>query len=258
MSILKYGNGKNRGSYSLRQAVDYILNPEKTSHELISGNGVDTDQAARDMETIQTLYGKNSGRAFIHWIISFDEGVSERDAYMIGKECAAYYAEDYQYIIAVHTNTDHIHVHVVLNAVNVHTGNKFSQSKRDMLRYREYVNEVLQEYGLPVIGKKLQKDLWCEQGTLQEDMYYEDILMNDVPEDYGGWWAKDNRKSFFGPIDEDECNAIEEAERVSNWQKRIIRYFEGEEAFLPPDISYDEAEMFYLQWSESQEYNEDF
>lgn len=167
MSILKYGNGKNRGINSLKQAVDYILNPEKTDLELVAGNGVDSGQAARDMETIQTLHGKNSGRAFIHYIISFDRGVPKEIAYAVAEQCASYYAEDYQYIMAVHTNTENVHAHIVLNAVNVHTGNKFSQSKGDMLRYREYVNRILREYGLPVIGKKKEQKLWCEEGIME-------------------------------------------------------------------------------------------
>lgn len=237
--MLKFTNGKNRGNESLRQAINYILNPEKTSTELISGNGIDTATPCRDMETIQFLFGQKTGRRYIHYVLSFDKGVSEKTALLVAEEASCYFAEEYQYIMAVHTNTANVHVHVILNAVNVSTGKKFSQSRAEMLQFRDFVNGCLAKYDLNLIGESSESQFYCEAEIL------EDWEEEDGTEDFNC------TNSFFGAIDPDEISQIQCAQLGDENMKQIIRFFEGEAEELPPGTYYEDAEMLYEEWLDS-------
>lgn len=216
-------------------------------------NGVSTSTPAQDMETIQALLGKNLGRRYIHLVISFDKGVSEQLAYKVAEECAAYYSNEYQFVFALHTNTENLHAHIILNAVNVRTGKKFSQSRSEMLRFREYVNKCLQSHGLKPIGqmktsvaKELSFDESDEQcsETILFCSGYEDSLRSDVEE---------NANSFFGAFDPEEAEQIREAEEEECIRADIVRHFNEQKGGLPEGIEFDEAEMLYERWRENQQ-----
>lgn len=242
MSIVKFANGQNRGNDALKNGINYILDPKKTSPEYVTCNGVDKTSAAEDMKTIQQLLGKDTGRRYIHYVLSFDAGVSSQLAFTVASESAEYFSDDYQYILSVHNNTENIHAHVILNAVNVHTGKKFSQSKAEMLDFRDYVNTVLLSYGLNPVGRSSEDEenypgLYFEE----EDTFYD---FEDA-DDY-----KENKSFFalFGPIDPEEAELMRLAEQCEIDEKQIIRFFEGKEADIPTGWDYEDALMVYEQW----------
>lgn len=259
MSILKFTNGKNRGIAALKKAIKYIMDSEKTSRDLISGNGVNVENPASDMETVQLLYKKAKGRSYVHYVISFDRFVSAELAYEIAEKCAQYYAEDYQYSLAVHENTANKHAHIILNTVNPHTGYKFSQSRNEMLNFRTFINQILKAYGLREIGKNSKQFIYQDVGVLSDDMDYEDLFEIDVPEDYSydGEYG-DETSGWWNDADEEECQLIAQAEEESSILKQIIGYFEGREQDLPEGVDYDDAEIAYDQWLESQQWQEDY
>ena len=250
MSIVKFANGQNRGNDALKNGINYILDPKKTSPEYVTCNGVDKTSAAEDMKTIQQLLGKDTGRRYIHYVLSFDAGVSSQLAFTVASESAEYFSDDYQYILSVHNNTENIHAHVILNAVNVHTGKKFSQSKAEMLDFRDYVNTVLLSHGLNPVGRSSEDEenypgLYFEE----EDTFYE---FEDA-DDY-----KENKSFFalFGPIDPEEEKLMRLAEQYKEEEKQIIRFFEGKEADIPSGWDYEDALTVYEQHREYLDYIE--
>lgn len=242
MSIIKFANGKNRGNNALERGINYILDSEKTSSEYITSNGVGKTSAVEDMKTVQQLLGKDTGRRYIHFVISFDAGVSSQLAFTVASESAEYFSDDYQYILSVHNNTKNVHAHVILNAVNVHTGKKFSQSKAEMLDFRDYVNTVLLSYGLNPVGRSSEDEenylgLYFEE----EDIFYDFEDTDDYKEN----------KSFsalFGSIDPEEEELMRLAEQYEADEKQIIRFFEGKESDIPTGWDYEDALMVYEQW----------
>lgn len=251
MSIFKFINSKNRGAQSLKQGIDYILNREKTVSNLVSGNGVNTNTAYPDMKTVQTLFGKETGRSYVHFVISFDQEVSAEKAYIVANKCCNYFASEYQYILAVHTNTENCHAHVVLNTVNIQTGKKFSQSRKEMLDFRDFVNQCLIEYDLNPIGQTDSSALAYETGVLDDYENLVDIFEDDEVEGYN------IPDSIFGFVDPDEISQISYAEVRDSDMKKIIHYFEGEAEELPPNSYFEDAEIQYLLWKDSQRWFED-
>ena len=247
MSILKFANGKNRGNDALERGINYILNSHKTSPEYIVCNGVEQNSAVEDMKTVQQLLGKDTGRRYIHYVLSFDAGVSPKKALTIASESAEYFADDYQYILSIHTNTADIHAHIILNAVNIHTGKKFSQSKAEMLDFRDYVNTVLLAHSLNPVGKSAEnEEAYPELYFEEEDNFYDFEDADDYKEN----------ESFFGPIDPEEAELMRFAEQYEAEKRQIIRFFEGKEADIPSNWDYEDALAVYEQWHQYTDYLE--
>jgi len=112
------------------KALAYIANAEKTDGgRLIFTYGCSSDpaQASRDFEAVRAGgTGKNTVLSQ-HFIQSFKPGeITPERALEIGKElCEKFLKREYQYFLAVHTDTDHIHLHVIFNNVSRANGRTF-------------------------------------------------------------------------------------------------------------------------------------
>ena len=208
------------------------------------------------MATVQRLLGQDEGRRYIHYILSFDKGVNIDDAYSVCKEAASYYG-DYQYLLAVHQNTRNLHMHVILSAVNVQTGKKFSQSKGGLQDFKDYVNSILERYGLNPV-KNISEVDWTDEMEMAEDGDIGELFLFDIDypnevNDCGGCFDYDES---YGNEEEDwwydEEKQIEEAESQSRLLKAVIAFFEGRREDLPEEISFEDAEIMYWQWADSQ------
>ncbi len=145
--------------YSDENAVDdvisYVLRPDKTPHHWMNGYGVYLPQAAHEMNEIARIFGKQSGVHLRHFILSFSKSETKifrkhtyEMLYHIAQYTAAYYGHEYQIIFAVHEDTEHPHIHFVMNTVNYNTGKKYRGDKEDYYNFLAYLGNFLQElYG---------------------------------------------------------------------------------------------------------------
>lgn len=160
MAITKILYMKDCGNHDpgkhLRQAIDYILVPEKTGEELyVSGVNCQVPYAYGQMKATKVQFGKTDKRQGYHIIISFEEG--EVDAHtafeIVGKFVDEYLKDEYQAVYAVHDNTAHIHGHIIFNSVSFITGKKFRYEKGDWAKYIQPItNRLCDEYGLSTIS----------------------------------------------------------------------------------------------------------
>lgn len=271
MSILKFINGKNRGNQSLRDAIFYVTNPEKTSSEYIAGNGIDTEYAYQDMVAVQRILGQAEGRRYIHYILSFDKGIRKTEVWSVCREAAGYFGGGFQYIMALHCNTANLHMHVILNAVNFRTGKKFSQSRGELQQFKDYVNTILRRYGLNPVEDISEGD-WPDEMEMTVDDITDDFEMADTGIQIGyldeiydcdNYEDEDPYDESYGYEDDfyeyyDEETAIREAENQSNIEKEIIAFFEGRRGDLPVGVNYDDAELMYWQWQDSQNWDDEY
>ena len=113
------------------RALSYITNNKKT----MNGSLIDSymcsknaDEAAKDFERVQQQIG--SGRSKVlaqHIIMSFKpQEITPQKALELGQAlCDRFLKEQYQYVIAVHTDKKHIHCHIVFNNTNFENGKTF-------------------------------------------------------------------------------------------------------------------------------------
>ena len=95
-------------------------------------------------------------------IQSFAPGeVTPEQAMQIGEElCDRYLKGNYQYVIAVHNDKDHLHCHIIFNNTNLYNGLSFTtehnqgrKSERAWAELREISDEICAEHGISVISE---------------------------------------------------------------------------------------------------------
>ena len=164
---------------TVEKAIDYIISPSKTDEKLlVSSYGCSSDlMAAREFEWTWEA-AKQDGLASVkvlarHLIQSFDVGeVSAEQAHEIGRQFADEWLKGkHEYVLATHVDKDHIHNHIIFNAVSFADHHAYRSNKRTYHELREISDKICAENGLSVIpptqGKGMEYKEYSEakQGT---------------------------------------------------------------------------------------------
>lgn len=167
MAITKMGHmkevKKGHPSSHLKNAIRYILNPEKTEGMLLVGgnSGVTAEEVYRTFLATKEEYGKLSGRQGYHFIISCRPGEAtlEQIYQLVKRWCEEYLQDDYDYVFSIHKDHAHLHGHVVFNSVSRTTGYKYRYEKGDWEKTIQPITDRLcGELGLPkLIFEKEQR-----------------------------------------------------------------------------------------------------
>ncbi|ADE72264.1 relaxase/mobilization nuclease domain-containing protein [Priestia megaterium] len=134
-ALLKYAEKRAEVSNSLDCDVDYVRNQFKATRE---------------------IWGKNGGIQAHHVIQSFKpDEVDSHQANEIGLQLAEKLAKGYEVAVYTHTDKDHIHNHIVINAVNYEDGRKFHAHGQETIdRFREASDELCKENGLSIVEER--------------------------------------------------------------------------------------------------------
>ena len=139
----------------LKQALDYVMNPEKTQNgRLIGGMNCQPSTAFKQMMDTKREFNKVDKRQGYHLILSFKEGEVTPDvAYEITQKFVAeYLGQLYESVYCIHDNTDHVHAHIIYNSVSFVDGRKYRYEKGDWAKYIQPItNRLCSEYGLSTI-----------------------------------------------------------------------------------------------------------
>lgn len=166
MAITKilYIDGVDRGNPAkhLKQALNYIQNPDKTQERVLVGsiNCLPETAFEQMMETKQ-IFGKTDKRQGYHIIVSFPPGeATEEQAFEITRRFAEeFLGEQYEVVYSVHTDKEHKHGHIVWNSVDMQTGKKYEYKKGDWkYKIQPITNKLCKEYGLSVMPAEYSKE----------------------------------------------------------------------------------------------------
>ena len=157
---------------TLSKAIAYILNPEKTDEKLlVSSYGCASETAAREFEWTRKIAeqkGMNPVRIIArHVIQSFDIGeVSPELAHEIGKQFAdEILGGKYEYVLTTHIDKDHVHNHLIFNAVDFVDYHAYKSYKRIYYDMREVSDRLCKENGLSVIPPSQNKGMGYKEYT---------------------------------------------------------------------------------------------
>lgn len=151
---------------SLKAAAAYMLGRQKRQLEsgikktyegLYTALGCNRDNFANSILMTRKLNGKSCFKRKENTIlahkmsISFhpDDNVEYKDAYKIAEDFAEHFihSKGYEVLVAVHTDTDHVHAHFLISNCNVNTGKSFRRSQHDLYEMSEYLGQKCLEYG---------------------------------------------------------------------------------------------------------------
>ena len=147
---------------SMSARLDYDQKPEKTMDgALVSSYMCCPESAAQEFEISHRLYHQLTGRSqpkarevvMYRILQSFKPGeVTPEQANRIGYELAMRFTGGkHQFVVATHTDKEHIHTHIEFNSVNLDCDGKFKNVKGSALVLRRLNDELCRENGLSVI-----------------------------------------------------------------------------------------------------------
>ena len=161
MAINKTINKRTNTHGAMRNCIEYVLRQDKTSELLTYVTGpycrdeIKYDLVYRTFLEEKKMWDKDSGRMYAHNIISWhkDEQITPEQALEFGKEFAENWFSGFQTLVAVHKDKDHIHCHLVTNSVSYEDGRKLHNTKKDLERMKQLINQMCRERGLTVAEK---------------------------------------------------------------------------------------------------------
>lgn len=140
---------------TLKKAIDYICNPDKTDEKLlVSSFGCEPETADLEFAFTNSLsVGKKGVNLAHHLIQSFNPGeVSYEEAHQTGKELAERVLQGkYEYVLTTHIDKGHAHNHLIFCATNFADHHKYISNDKTRYRIRNISDKLCREHSLSVI-----------------------------------------------------------------------------------------------------------
>lgn len=149
---------------SLLNVLNYALRSE-----IRGGYAIDSSCAYRQMMMVKNAWHKTEGTQLKHFIISFTNAEAYRltmdemleIGFFAGKQF-----ENYQVAYALHSDTHHFHLHLVMNTVNYETGHRYSDGRAGFWRLKLGLQNLFPKsdvglytsYPLSSVNKYLEAD----------------------------------------------------------------------------------------------------
>lgn len=155
-------SSKARIDIHLEHSINYILQPKKLGEANLAG-GINClpEMAYRQMRATKRMFGKTGGRQGYHFVISLKPGEGTPEImYDIAMRFAEEaFAGEYEAVVAVHTDREHLHAHIIINSVNMVTGYKFQCRDGDWkYKFQPITNKLCEEYGLHITPAEYSKE----------------------------------------------------------------------------------------------------
>ena len=147
---------------TLKKAIDYICNGDKTDHEIyVTTHLCSRENAHKEFELTKKQFGSRTKTLAHHLIQSFvPEEVSFEEAHQVGIElCEKILGGKYEYVLATHIDKDHIHNHIIFNSIDVDEGKVYHSYYGSYMNIRNQSDKLCKEHGLSVIDQETQKEI---------------------------------------------------------------------------------------------------
>ena len=115
-------------------------------------NLFEDEDYAKQFEETASRFGKGDKfdeRKYYHCKLSCarQDNVSPEKAHAYAEELVAKLFQNYECVIATHTDTQTVHSHIIINAVDPITGKKLQFNKQDYVKMKDEVNAIGRKYG---------------------------------------------------------------------------------------------------------------
>ena len=232
MIPMRKNKGKSIGT-CLHNHTSYIQNPDKTEQgELISSYQCSPLTVDEEFLLTKRLYEQTTGRRQKSDVIayqirqSFKPGeITAEEANKVGYELAMRFTKGkYAFIVATHTDRQHIHNHVILNSTALDGTRKFRDFFFSALAVQRLSDLICLEHQLSVIEKKPYRErqkrtLYPPRESNRDKLcaVIDGILLNEKPASFEGFLKKLEQQGY--EIKRGKYTSVKGAR-----QKRFIRF----------------------------------
>ncbi len=170
-----------KGEKHLSKAIPYIMNEAKTSGLVYSNSGITPEEILEMFKFTRENVRSHGNRVGYHYKFSFskDEKVKPETAFAFMSDWVeGYLGDKYDYVYAVHSDRDHLHMHLIFNSV-CREGGKFRYEKGDWNRIiKPLTNRLAEKYHTGPLKEKdesLDYDNSKEKGKEWQEIIRDDI-----------------------------------------------------------------------------------
>ena len=147
MYYYKNINGEYDTIVSMNNAINYIfkdksISGRKNFHSY--GFGVyDLNHTLEEFLLVKNYFNQLSGKLIKHFSISFatKDYFTGFDADEFASHVCVYFCMRYQIVYSVHTDTQHLHIHFVVNTTSFVDGKRLDESYEEYSKFRRYLNQ---------------------------------------------------------------------------------------------------------------------
>ena len=134
-----------------KDGIRYITDQNKAAF-VSAKNLFEDEDYAKQFEETAKRFGKGEKfdeRKYYHFKLSCarKDNVTPRRAHDFAEEVAEAFFKNYECVIATHTDTETVHSHIIVNAVDPITGKKLQFSQKDYAKMKDEVNVIGRKYG---------------------------------------------------------------------------------------------------------------
>ena len=134
-----------------KNGIRYITDQNKAAF-VSAKNLFEDEDYAKQFEETAKRFGKGDKfdeRKYYHCKLSCarQDNVSPEKAHAYAEELVAKLFQNYECVIATHTDTQTVHSHIIINAVDPITGKKLQFNKQDYVKMKDEVNAIGRKYG---------------------------------------------------------------------------------------------------------------
>lgn len=134
-----------------KNGIAYVTD-EKKAKIVTVRNLFEDEDYAKQFEETASRFGKGDKfdeRKYYHCKLSCarQDNVSPEKAHAYAEELVAKLFQNYECVIATHTDTQTVHSHIIINAVDPITGKKLQFNKQDYVKMKDEVNAIGKKYG---------------------------------------------------------------------------------------------------------------
>lgn len=158
MAIFKIADpGSNQYTENyIADKIAYILRPKAILSGYWGGYGFvkgNIHEVTEQFYIVRNSYHKSNYIPLRHFILSFDPyweyNITPFQAYHIAKWICKIFAEaQYQVIFSIHEDKNHLHIHILVNTINLTNGVLYNSDQRNFYIIRNHVDFVLHSYRL--------------------------------------------------------------------------------------------------------------
>lgn len=195
-----YGNVKYipcKAVGQLKSATRYILSNQKQQLEagitktlphLYGALGCNRDNFANNILITRKMHGKRYSKLKPNNILAHKMSISFHPddngklnyemAYDIGKAFATEFfsRKGFEVLFAVHTDTEHIHIHFLINNCNMNTGKSFRRNQKDLVEMSEFFGHQCLFHGL---DHSIRDNYYASEKT-QDKLTYAETQMRKM------------------------------------------------------------------------------
>ena len=134
-----------------KNGIRYITDQNKAAF-VSAKNLFEDEDYAKQFEETAKRFGKGEKfdeRKYYHFKLSCarKDNVTPRLAHDFAEEVAEEFFKNYECVIATHTDTETVHSHIIVNAVDPITGKKLQFGKAEYAAMKDEVNRIGKEHG---------------------------------------------------------------------------------------------------------------